>query len=189
VTEEIWAALPGERDLLSRSRLTKIVVEPDPVVETRVETVRDIVGAVRELRNRMNVPPVRRSALWLKAPPATSSWLQNFQDMMARLAPASEVVVGPDVEPQGPASSVTAREVEVFLSFIGLVSPAAERARLERELVRTAGLYHTIYNKLNDPAFLERAPREVIEAERRRLDQLDADRTRLRRNLEVLAGA
>ena len=66
------------------------------------------------------------------------------------------------------------------------VDPAAERARLAKEMERLAGEIVKTQAKLANSSFVERAPAAVVDQERQRLVQFETTVAKLRAQLERL---
>ena len=64
-----------------------------------------------------------------------------------------------------------------------------ERARLERELHKLSGEIGKIDAKLTNQNFVSRAPEDVVEEQRERLDELQQSRSKLFEALERLVAA
>jgi valyl-tRNA synthetase len=73
---------------------------------------------------------------------------------------------------------------EVFLSLAGLIDVDAERQRIGKELEKTGARIRQLAGKLDNPAFLDKAPPAVVEKSR---EELSALRTQLAQLNESLA--
>src|SRR3546814_4678875 len=82
-------------------------------------------------------------------------------------------------EPPKGAVQVVVDECTVVLPLAGVIDIAAERARLEREIGKVAGEIGRIEAKLGNESFVARAPREVVEEQQERREDLDRKSTRL----------
>jgi valyl-tRNA synthetase len=74
-------------------------------------------------------------------------------------------------------------EVEVHLPLAGLIDFAAERARVEKEIARSEGELQGLRKRLDNEGFVARAPREVVEKDRARAEELAGKREKLARHL------
>jgi valyl-tRNA synthetase len=75
------------------------------------------------------------------------------------------------------------------LPLEGVIDLDRERARLVDELGRVNGHVEATRKKLDNQAFVSRAPSEVVQKERDRVAQLEEQRTKLREKLASLEGA
>src|SRR5699024_2040916 len=95
---------------------------------------------------------------------------------LKRLAYASEVkVVDADaaLETQGMVAVAT-HAARLCLPLAELVDLEKERARIQKELDKNRKELDKLETKLNNPGFVNKAPANVVEAERERADKLRA---------------
>ena len=99
---------------------------------------------------------------------------------------AEEVTLDPKYEaPPGTPVAVTPLG-ELFLA-IGAADQARERERLDKEIARIGEEARTVEAKLQNNAFVERAPAAVVKEHRRRLSDLTAQLTKLKQAREGLS--
>jgi len=79
-------------------------------------------------------------------------------------------------------------DAELFVSLAELIDVDAERSRLYRELGEISADLAKVEKNLTNPAFLERAPAEVIEKERSKQEEFTIKQKRLQANLAALEG-
>jgi valyl-tRNA synthetase len=65
--------------------------------------------------------------------------------------------------------AVLRKGVEVYLDLAGSMDVEREKARLEKEIATLEKGRQAAQAKLNNPHFAERAPAELVEAERQKL--------------------
>jgi valyl-tRNA synthetase len=167
VTEELWSHLPDTEGLLAQARLTP--VDPalsDPAADAEIGAVIEAVRAVRSWRDEAGVRPGQVVA-------ARVEGLDGGAALVARMARL-------DLEREGAATAALPFAGGVVEIRAGdLVDPAdeerkraAERARLEGEIARAE-------DRLANPGFVAKAPAQLVDAERSKLE-------RLRRELDAL---
>ena len=83
------------------------------------------------------------------------------------------------------ATTVTSHQTTV-IPLAGLIDIAAEKARLEKEIARTAGEMESTARKLGNESFVARAPAEVVEKERQRLRDSEEKLAKLKSALAAL---
>ena len=188
LTEEIWSFIPGRDDSIMAESWPAVGKASDAAIDERMKVVQSVITAVRNIRSETNVGHRKEVRISLRTPAEVAGLLEEARPYMSLLAKASSIEIGPEIEPPAPSSAAVADGVEVFVHLEGLVDLESERARLSKELEKVNNLYQSAFNKLNNSDFLERAPKDVIERERRRLENLESDREKLSRNLAVLTG-
>ncbi len=68
----------------------------------------------------------------------------------------------------------------------GLIDKEAELARLEKEIQRISNDLPRVEGKLNNPAFADKAPAEVIEKEKAKLAEMQSSLTNLQAQREKI---
>ncbi len=77
---------------------------------------------------------------------------------------------------------------ELFVPLAGLIDLDKEREKLRREAERVGQLLASTSAKLTNENFISRAPAEVIEKERSKVENYREALERLRKNLAQLGG-
>ena len=110
--------------------------------------------------------------------------LEKHAQAFQHLANASPVTLAAPGAPRPGQTAVHVEpEVEVHLPLAGLIDFDAEKVRVEKELGRIAGELQGIEKRLGNAGFVERAPREVVEKDRARSEELQGKREKLARHL------
>ena len=105
---------------------------------------------------------------------------------LTRLLNAEEVVLEPRYQaPAGTPVAVTPLG-DIFLP-IAAGDQARERERLDKEIARIEQEARTVETKLQNDAFVQRAPAAVVEDHRRRLNDLNAQLAKLKQAREGLS--
>jgi valyl-tRNA synthetase len=86
------------------------------------------------------------------------------------------------------AHAVLKNGVELFVPLEGVIDLDRERMRLREEIAKLEGLHAGTSKKLDNEAFVARAPADVVQKERDRLAQLAEQRTKLGVKLAALEG-
>lgn len=192
ITEEIWQRLPHKpAESVMIAEYPKAHTEwIDEQSEQTMQKLQALITAIRTIRSEMNVPPQKRAKVFIKAEePSVQQLVHDYRIFFEELAQASEVVVGPRVERPKNAPRMVLEWAEVFVPLEGLLDLKHERKRLHQELQEArAGLEATL-RKLDNPEFLERAPDEVIEKEKRKAQEFREKVERLEQNLRLLQGS
>lgn len=144
-----------------------------------MEVIMEAVTAVRTRRGEMNVPPSRKVGLTVAT--ADQAVFQAGTTFFQRLASASEVsVVGAsqvgssdEMAKQGMVEVIT-HAARIFMPLAELVDLEQERARLDKEIGKTQKELESLKVKLDNPGFVNKAPANVVQAERDRFEKLKA---------------
>jgi valyl-tRNA synthetase len=188
ITEELWQdvaplagrSFPAQGETIMLAPYPKSQPEKvDEAAEKEVALAKDIVNAGRNLRSEMKVPPKDRIPFYITGAPG-----ETAVAAMLPLIRISELRVVDEL----PASDspVAVAGPHRLMPHIE-VDPAAERARLEKEIARLEGEIAKAKAKLANAAFVDRAPAKVVEQERARLAGFEATLAKLRPQLAKLA--
>jgi valyl-tRNA synthetase len=188
VTEEIAQSLPHTHDTLCRSAWPKAKrTWTDAKSEERLEFLKDVTVAIRNVRSEMNLPPAKMVDVVIKAEGEALQTLEENRAFLGPLARVDRWTLGPDVARPGLAAAAVARGLEIWVPLAGLIDVAAERVRLSKEADRVHGDLESTKKKLMNQDFLAKAKPEVVQRERDRLGLLDETIAKLRRALEALS--
>jgi valyl-tRNA synthetase len=164
VTEEIWSYMPGERGLLAASAWP--AVDPqlfDDEAEDVLGSAIALVTALRSYRDEAGVPA--RATLRARVSEASP-----VQDQIGRL---TRVEFVGDEEEAVASLSVEGVTIEILPSEqISVEDQAARtearRTHIEAEIARAEG-------KLANESFVKKAPSEVVQREREKLDRFRSE--------------
>lgn len=172
ITEEIWQALPHEGETLMTSSWPVYQESLQfKAEEEDMERVMDAIRAVRSRRAEMNVPPSRKAKLVI-ATEQGDAYIR-CEAFIARLAYATQIEVTTHApEDQSGMVSAITPDTQIFMPLNELVDLAAERRRLEKETAKTKKELDGLSAKLNNQAFLSKAPAHIVEAEQERAEKL-----------------
>jgi len=195
VTEELWQNLKQRLPAgWARTDSVMIAAYPgadkkaaDPQAERVMEAVIEIIHAIRNARAEHKV----ESGRWVEAQVYAGelkSAIAPYAETIQRLAKARPVSFFESREEMPPGDNVLAlvlKSSEVIIPMESMVDPEAERRRLEGEIAQTGAEVARLEARLEDEAFLTKAPPAVVAKER---DNLNVRKDRLERLQQRLDG-
>ena len=170
ITEELWQHLAerkeGESIMVSPQTIAA-PTEGDVVILAQVELMKNVVAGVRAIRNSKNISP--REALDLQVIGADP--IAAYDCLITKMANVNGVAV---VEAKGEGvSSFMVGTTEYAVPLGGLIDVEAELAKAEAELKHLEGFLNGVMKKLSNERFVNNAPAQVVELERKK--QADAE--------------
>jgi valyl-tRNA synthetase len=181
ITEELWhdvkalAGKSGDTIMLApypKSQPEKI----DAAAEKEIALAKEVVNAARNLRSEMKVAPKDRVPFYITGKPSASLTIA-----LATLARASELRVVENLpESDSPVAVTGPHRLMPHIE----VDPAAERARLAKELAGLDAEIAKAKNQLGNASFVERAPAKVVEQMKQRLADFEARAAKMREQLK-----
>jgi len=186
VTEEVWQHLRSRcprRGLPEPAGAAESVMiapwpqvhEPwtQPQLESQVATLQDIIRAVRNVRAKMNIPERKPLSVTVSvdSPDAEHTVTEN-EELLSRLACIESLEVGVGLpKPESSAAEVVGTS-QVFVPLAGLIDLDVEREKTRKQIEAAEKQAAGIKARLANSAFLEKAPQEVVQRERRREAEL-----------------
>jgi len=169
ITEEIWHRL-ADRETDCIVTAMESPSSHTLVYEDSVEALKNLVSKIRELRNKNGLKQRESLSLkylvgnkyediWAKAP---------YQKLLAKLAYVDQPVIVSASEAEE-LTAFTSGTEKYFTHIESNVDPAEEKARLESELKRLQGFAIGIQKKLSNERFVNNAPAQVVELEKKKL--------------------
>jgi valyl-tRNA synthetase len=186
ITEELWSLLVfGQGSIQFAARPQKIALDDVTDVAGRrnlVSAIYQTVQAGRNLRAESKLPSNKKIRFILRT---DERLISGEVPTITRLLNAEEVRLDRSYRPPaGNAVAVTP------LGEISLTMAAAdvsrERERLDKEIAKIESELRTVDAKLQNDAFVNRAPAAVVEEHRRRLKEFTAQLARLKQAREAL---
>jgi len=186
ITEELWqkvsplAGRAGESIMLARYPQFE-PAKIDESAEHEMAAVKDVVNAARNLRSTLGVPPAAKVPLYIAD---AADFLSRHRDAIAAVARASEVHFVPTLpERDSPVTITPSGKVMLHVE----IDPAAERARMDKAAARLEAEVANARGKLSKASFVDKAPPAVVEQERKRLADKEAELAQIKAQLGKLA--
>ena len=184
ITEEIWQALVDDG--------SAIIVSDFPVFdealtftedEERFEKIIAAIRAVRATRSDMNVVPSVKAKLYIetKEPEVFEAGKMFFE----RLASASEVDIADKWEIPDSVTVVT-DAARIFIPLSDIVDTEKELARLDKEKKAAQKDIDFLSSKLNNQGFIAKAPAQLIEAQKAKLEKAQEKLNKIEQSIAAL---
>ena len=172
VTEEIFCNLQEDEESIMISQWPEYREDWNfQTEEHAVETIKEAVRAIRNVRTSMNVPPSKKAKVYVVSD--KSEILELFETskvFFATLGYASEVILQREKEGiADDAVSAVIHQATIYMPFAELVDIEKEKERLKKEEQRLKGELERVNGMLNNEKFVSRAPEAKIAQEREKL--------------------
>ncbi|HHZ99349.1 MAG TPA: valine--tRNA ligase [Candidatus Marinimicrobia bacterium] len=188
ITEEIWNRLEGtdkdETDLIVSHWPGVDDKWIDENVEGNFVEIQEVITGVRTVRAEMNVPPGMRADLLIRSDNGQS--LKLNERLIRDLAKVDDLTIEPDVERPDKSATVVVGKKEMFIPLGDLIDVETEKKRLEEKIYSLDGRLSDVATKLNNQNFVNRAPKEVVERERKKLGDMKENLAKLKQNYTYL---
>ena len=174
ITEEIFCNLQDEEASIMVSAWPEYKAEWNfEQDEYAVETIKEAVRAIRNVRTSMNVAPSKKAKVYVVS--ENEKLLQIFEHskvFFATLGYASEVFLQKDKQGiADDAVSVVIPEASIYMPFAELVDIAKEVERLQKEEERLTKELARVNGMLSNEKFVSKAPEAKINEEKAKLEK------------------
>ncbi|MDW6062778.1 valine--tRNA ligase [Streptomyces sp. FXJ1.4098] len=177
VTEKLWTALTG-RESVVIADWPRDSGFRDAAAEQEITTLQQVVTEVRRFRADQGLQPGQKVPARLDLSGTPLAAHEDAMRSLLRLQPAGEGFAA--------TASLPVAGATVALDLSGAIDVEAERKRLAKDLAAAEKDKAQTTAKLNNEAFLAKAPDHVVEKIRQRQTTADADIARITAQLAAL---
>ncbi|WP_347988324.1 valine--tRNA ligase [Methylomonas sp. AM2-LC] len=175
ITEEIWQRVAPMTGITAAT----IMLQPYPVSDAdlintaainETEWFMAFILGIRRIRGEMNIAPSKPLNVLLQDGSANDrQCISNSLTYLLKLGRLESItwLTNEDIAPESAIALVG--DLKILIPMAGLIDKSAELARLDKEIQRIEKELPRIEGKLNNPAFVDKAPPEVIVKEREKL--------------------
>jgi len=194
LTEEIYQKLPGHQASIMSAPYPEVRPEREhPEAVESFALVQELVRAVRTVRAEFTIPFDRPLRVAVAAAAGPREVLRDHLELVSLLTNARELAIG--AQGDSPVLRQADRKAgipvvgsgfEAFVQIRELIDVARESARLSKELAGLESLTERTRLKLDNPAFVQKAPAEVVAKERAKLEEFARRRDKIQGYLQDL---
>ena len=141
--------------------------------EADMNIIMDSIKAIRNIRAEMNIPLGKKNMVIIQsANQDIYNLLEANQEYFKSLASVEELELSfiNETKPQDSVSAIL-NSVEIYLPLKGLLDVEKEVQRLNKELENMQKEVSRLVGKLNNAAFLAKAPEDIVEKEQEKLKE------------------
>ena len=178
ITEEIWqrvAPLAGKQGetVMRQAYPVNDPETADRESEESMAWVMALLLGIRRIRGEMNIAPGKPLTVLLDNGSAQDRiYLDQSRDYLHKIGRVESLTwLEPGAQPPEAAIALVG-EIKVLIPMRGLIDKEAELARLDKEIQRLSKELPRLEGKLGDQGFLAKAPAQVVEKEKARLEDL-----------------
>ncbi len=190
ITEEIFCNIQDEEESIMISSWPVHRDKFDfPQQEKAIETIKEAVRNIRNIRAQMNVAPSRKAKVFVVSEDESIRKIfENGSVFFATLAYAGEVSVQSDKSgiPEDAVSAVIPEAV-LYIPFAELVDIDKEIERLKKEEARLNGEIKRCEGMLGNEKFISKAPQAKIDEEKAKLAKYQQMLSQVTERLESLS--
>ena len=170
VTAEIWAALPGSRDLPELACMRYPESRPQCQADDdarNMEFLQEVIVSVRTIKAELNISPGKKVHLLLQpVDEAQKALLLTNAEVICQVARLEDMRVDLDLQAPRASASAVACGCQIVVPLRGTVDLAGELTRLDKQLAKLEKNLLNVNRHLQDENVLSRASEEVVAREK-----------------------
>lgn len=187
ISEELWTNF---REVDANDIIVSPWIKEKPYKDIDSENdmviLKDIITSIRSIRSRMNVSPSKEIDITIRCSKDKVDFLTNHKYLIKTLAKVNQISFGQNVDKPSQSASAVVQGLELFMPLKGLIDLENESARLEKRIKEVRLILNKIESKLSNQNFLSKAPKSVIQKEKRNSKKLNEELKKLTTNLEMI---
>ena len=193
ITEALWTKLKVHLNVSSESLLTtkypeitELPTNGTPYED--VEWIKGFITGVRAIRGERNIPPSRQIPVYTVGPisklTSGERWNVEYVSKLARIDKIIQIADSDEI----PLGSMNVYNgTKIVVPFLDQDEIDKEKNRLNKEIGRLQKTIKQSGSKLENPNFVEKAPADVVEKEKKKLSDSTEELSSLERQVELLA--
>ncbi|MCP4521634.1 MAG: valine--tRNA ligase [Cytophagales bacterium] len=185
ITEELWSSIRerAEGDLITIAEYPK-VEEYDQELLKETEHIQNVISAVRNIRNAKQI--AKKDAIELFVKTANQEPFKKYETIIGKYSMANLSKLEFVSEPvEGAIKDVVVTD-EIFVPLAGNVNVEEEKAKLQKDLDYQKGFLTSVSKKLSNERFVNNAPEQVVNAEKKKMADAEAKIKTLEESLAAL---
>ena len=197
VTESLWTALNevapirGLAAPMPRLENVCMVEWPHypaeftaPQTEAEIGRMQELIRAIREVRNRYQLDAKTKTELVMTA--AHARPFEKLTPFIVGMADLSGITLTETATKPKHSASIVHADFEARLLLEGLIDPATESKRLDKQIAEARKQAAALQGKLSNVSYVKNAPAEVVQESREKVAELTRQAETLEENLRDL---
>ena len=175
ITEKIWQSIPhdGESIIVSEfpGAKSRILDKTDNNTENELLKIFNTISEIRKIRSELKINPASRVSVYINpADVLFAKILKSNSRYIKDLAKLSEMIIGRPIDNKGYIKTLR-DENEIFVYILDAVDIELEIKRINNEIRKVTQEKDKSSAKIENPQFMDKAPKDIIKKEKLKLDQ------------------
>jgi valyl-tRNA synthetase len=156
-------------------------------MEERIARMQELVRFIREVRNRYTLDPKKPLDVFVRCPDAIGADFRSLAAFITSLGGVGRLECALQLQKPSQSAAHVQPEWEAYVSLKGLIDPAAESKRLDKQLGEKQKQLQSAQAKLENANFVKNAPEDVVGQQRNLLADLANQIKMIEENIRDLA--
>jgi len=188
ITEEIWSYLKNESDNdIIISAWPKLSEESIVDDSETMSTLKEIVTSVRTIRSELNILPSKKIDVLISVNNATDKKLfEDLKDTITALSKIDNLEIDLNIEKPKKSAVGICKKCVAYVPLGDLVDTDSEIKRLTKRLNEVKDFINAIEKKLKNKSFIDKAPENIVNNEKSKLNDFIVERDKIIDNIAML---
>ena len=188
ITEEIWSYYKLDKNeiLINSSWPTSDSNFIDSKVENDFSFIMQGITSIRNIRSELNVSPKKEADLICRGLSDKTAIISDNSKYFKSMARINNIICSETLEKPAQSSTAVINDVEFFIPLSNLIDLSAEIDRLENKISDIQGRMNSVKRKLDNSSFIDNAPSEIVNHEKKKYENYKNDYNKLLKNLNNL---
>jgi valyl-tRNA synthetase len=188
ITEEIWSYLKSESDddiiISAWPKLSEESIVDDS--ET-MSTLKEIVTSVRTIRSELNILPSKKIDVLISVNNANDKKLfEDLKDTITSLSKIDNLEIDLNIKKPKKSAVGICKKCVAYVPLGDLVNTDSEIKRLTKRLNEVKDFINAIEKKLKNKSFIGKAPENIVNNEKSKLNDFIVERDKIIDNIAML---
>jgi len=185
VTEVLWNYVEPEKMLIKEDwpDINEIPYYKDEAKEMNV--VIDSINTIRSLRNQVKVDPTKKIDI-IFITKKYEGIIREKQEVIKKIARIENIIIKDKKIDCDNAVCGVSHGIQIIIPVENLFDVDKEKSRLKEEIKALENHIKQIKGKLSNKNFTEKAPKEIVDKEKSKLEQKSSDLEELKKRLNML---
>ena len=190
ITEEIWQSLSEEnnkKSIMKADFPSSKNWKADTEIAANTEWLKNFVSSVRQIRSEMTISP--KQSIKIIVDDASNSDIKRlklFESFISNMGSVESIIHKEGADDLPKSAIALLKGMKIYIPLEGLVDIEEEKARLQKKLSNLNQDLKSVKNRLSNDAFVEKAPKEVVDELKEKFKALSSDQTRIEEQLKLL---
>ena len=188
ITEEIWSYLKSESDddiiISAWPKLSEESIVDDSEM---MSTLKEIVTSVRTIRSELNILPSKKIDVLISVNNENDKKLfEDLKDTITSLSKIDNLEIDLNIKKPKKSAVGICKKCVAYVPLGDLVNTDSEIKRLTKRLNEVKDFINTIEKKLKNKSFIGKAPENIVNNEKSKLNDFIVERDKIIDNIAML---
>jgi valyl-tRNA synthetase len=188
ITEEIWSYLKSESDddiiISAWPKLSEESIVDDSEM---MSTLKEIVTSVRTIRSELNILPSKKIDVLISVNNANDKKLfEDLKDTITSLSKIDNLEIDLNIKKPKKSAVGICKKCVAYVPLGDLVNTDSEIKRLTKRLNEVKDFINAIEKKLKNKSFIGKAPENIVNNEKSKLNDFIVERDKIIDNIAML---